>query len=83
MIPPEIEIHPAAVKETRKAYRWYLRRSAGAARRFEAALEAALEHIAQSPHRWPSYLYGTRYRLLRRLGPGNHPAMGRPFSVAG
>jgi plasmid stabilization system protein ParE len=67
MIPAEIDIHPAAVKEASKAYRWYLRRSAGAANRFQAALEAALEQIAHSPDRWPAYLHATRYRLLRRF----------------
>jgi plasmid stabilization system protein ParE len=67
MTPSEIDIHPAAVKEARKAYRWYLRRSAAAANRFQAAFEAALEQIAQSPDRWPLYLHGTRYRLLRRF----------------
>jgi len=67
MMPSEIEIHPAAVQEARKAYRWYLRRSAAAARRFQAAFDAALEQITQSPERWPTYLYGTRYRLLRRF----------------
>jgi toxin ParE1/3/4 len=67
MIPSEVDIHPAAVREARKAYRWYLRRSAGAASRFQAAFDAALEQIAQSPGRWPIYLHGTRYRLLRRF----------------
>jgi plasmid stabilization system protein ParE len=67
MIPPELDIHPAAVKESRKAYRWYLRRSPAAASRFQVALEAALEQIMRSPDRWPAYLHGTRYRLLRRF----------------
>jgi plasmid stabilization system protein ParE len=67
MMPPEIDIHPGAVKEARKAYRWYLRRSAGAARRFRIALEAALAQIGQAPDRWPVHLHGTRYRLLRRF----------------
>jgi plasmid stabilization system protein ParE len=67
MIPPEIDIHPSAVTEGRKAYRWYLRRSISAARRFQAALEAALVQIAESPNRWPTYLLGTRYRLHRRF----------------
>jgi len=67
MIPPELDFHPAAVKEARKAYRWYLRRSAWAASRFRAALEAALEQIAETPNRWPMYLPGTRYRLVRRF----------------
>jgi toxin ParE1/3/4 len=67
MIPSEIEIHPAAILEARKAYCWYLRRSPAAAGRFQAAFDAALEQIAQSPERWPTYLHGTRYRLLRRF----------------
>jgi len=67
MIPPEIDLHPAAVKEARKAYRWYLRRSAVAARRFQAAFEAALEQIVQVPDRFPVYLHGTRHCLLRRF----------------
>ncbi len=67
MIPPEIDLHRAAVSEARRAYRWYLRRSARAARRFQTALETALEQIAQTPDRWPIYLHGTRYRLLRRF----------------
>jgi len=67
MIPSKIDILPDAVKEARKTYRWYLGRSPAAARRFEAAFEAALEQIAQAPDRWPIYLHGTRYRLLRRF----------------
>jgi toxin ParE1/3/4 len=66
-MPSQIDLHPAAVKEARKAYRWYFRRSATAASRFRAAFEAGLEQIAQSPDRWPVYLHGTRYRLLRRF----------------
>ena len=65
MTPAQIELHPSAVTEARKAYRWYLSRNARAGDRFQAALEAAIEQIAGSPERWPSYLHGTRYRLLR------------------
>ncbi|SRR5216684_1341896 len=67
MTPPEIDFHPAAIREAHKAYRWYHRRSAGAASRFQSALQAALEQISQSPDRWPAYLHGTRYRVLRRF----------------
>ena|SRR5207253_6727481 len=67
MIPSDIDIHPAAIRETRKAYQWYLRRSATAAGRFRAAVERALEQIAQAPNRWPAYLHGTRYCPLRRF----------------
>ena len=67
MIPPQIEIHPAAVAEGRNAFRWYQRRSVQAGNRFQAVLEAALEEIAKFPERWPTYLHGTRFRLLRRF----------------
>jgi plasmid stabilization system protein ParE len=67
MIPPELDFHPAAVREARRAYRWYMRRSAWAGNRFQAALEAALEQIAKSPDRWPPYLHGTRSTPLRRF----------------
>jgi plasmid stabilization system protein ParE len=67
MIPFEIVVHPAAIKEARQAYRWYLRHSAAAASRFQAALVSAVAQIAESPDRWPVYLHGTRYRLLRRF----------------
>jgi plasmid stabilization system protein ParE len=55
----EIELHPAAVREAGKAFRWYFRRSAQAGFRFRGALEAAFEQIAQTPDRWPTYLHGT------------------------
>jgi plasmid stabilization system protein ParE len=55
------------VREARKAYRWYLKRSPRAASRFRIALETSLDQIAESPDRWPMYLHGTRYRLLRRF----------------
>ncbi|HEV2945819.1 MAG TPA: type II toxin-antitoxin system RelE/ParE family toxin [Gemmataceae bacterium] len=67
MISPELDFHSAAIREARQAYRWYLRRSALAADRFRKALEAALAQIIESPDRWPAYLHGTRYRLLRRF----------------
>jgi len=66
MSPIQIEFHPGAIKEARTAYRWYLRRSAAAAGRFKAALEAAIDQVIESPERWPTYLHGTRCRLLRR-----------------
>ncbi len=67
MTPAAIDFHPAAVREARAAYRWYLRRSTAAAGRFRAALEAALLQIGQAPDRWPAYLHGTRCRPLRRF----------------
>ncbi len=67
MIALDLDFHPAAVKEARKAYRWYVRRSARAGSRFQAALEVALEQIVESPDRWPQYLHGTRFRLVRRF----------------
>jgi toxin ParE1/3/4 len=67
MIRPDIDFHPAAVREARNAFRWYHRPSAHAASRFQTALETAVDQILQSPDRWPAYLYGTRYRVLRRF----------------
>jgi toxin ParE1/3/4 len=67
VIPENVEIHPAAVREARKAYRWYLRHSAVAASRFQAAFEAGIEQIVEWPEMWPAYLHGTRFYLLRRF----------------
>jgi plasmid stabilization system protein ParE len=67
MIPLEIDFHPAAIKEGRKAFRWYLKRSATAAARFQEAFEAALEQISRTPQQWPVYSHNTRGRLLRRF----------------
>lgn len=64
---PEPDIHPLAIAEARAAHRWYLRRSARAARCFRLALEAAIQQITESPERWSTYLHGTRCRPLRRF----------------
>jgi len=67
MIPPHLEMHPAAVAEAQRAFRWYRRHSSTAAKRFQLALEAALDVVATSPERGTPYIHNTRYRLLRRF----------------
>lgn len=67
MIPLPLEIHPAAIAEAQKAYRWYRLRSTTAANRFQVALDGAMLYISESPLRGTDYIQGTRYRLLRRF----------------
>jgi len=63
----EVFFHPAAVEEAQAARRWYLERSISAADSFLAELDHAIEAIAQTPDRWPDFVYGTRRYLFRRF----------------
>jgi plasmid stabilization system protein ParE len=63
--------HPAAWSEVEAADGWYAERSADASVGFLTAISDALEMIAASSDRWPSYLHGTRRFVLQRF----------PFSV--
>jgi toxin ParE1/3/4 len=58
-----IFFHRLALTEYRAAHRWYVRRSERAGRRFEDAIEYAIERIAESPSRWPIIENG--YRVVR------------------
>ena len=66
-----IELHPAAEAEARAAWLRYRAYDLAVARRFETALDRAIDRVADSPNRWPSYLHGTRRLVLRRF----------PFSI--
>ena len=66
-MPRPVEVHPEAILEAQAAYRWYRNRSDAAAEAFLSELDRAIELISQSPIRWPIYLHGTRYFLLRRF----------------
>lgn len=55
-----VRFHPDARDEAYAGLGYYVRRSAVAASRFEAALEHAALVVADAPHRWPRYLFGTR-----------------------
>jgi toxin ParE1/3/4 len=70
-MPSRVEIHPQALAEVRKAYQWYRKRSPSAAVAFLAEIEWALAMIAETPERWPPYMFNSRRLLLSRF----------PFSV--
>jgi toxin ParE1/3/4 len=63
--------HPEAREEFRDAARWYRTRRLAAAAQFRRRVSDAIREIAESPQRWPTYLYGTRRFVLPRF----------PFSV--
>jgi plasmid stabilization system protein ParE len=62
---PRVDFHPDAVAEARAAFLWYFERNPSAANAFIAPIE-----IRDNPHRWPSYVHGTRKYLLRRFPYG-------------
>ena len=62
-----LEIQPAALAEAEEAAAWYAERDPRVAARFAEELEAALNRIAEAPHRWPVYLHGTRRVRLTRF----------------
>jgi|SRR5208282_3449764 plasmid stabilization system protein ParE len=62
---------PQAWLELEAAGDWYRLHNAEASVRFLAAVYDALEAIAQSPQRWPKYVFGTRRFVLYRF----------PFSI--
>ena len=62
-----VEFHPEAIAEARAAFEWYRQRSEGAAAAFLTELDQAVEHIAETPGRWPVYLQDTRRFLLRKF----------------
>jgi len=57
---------PAADQDYRDALAWYQARSARAAAGFEAAVEVALQRIADNPELWPSCDEQHRFYVLRR-----------------
>ncbi len=62
-----VELDPAAIAEARAAWQWYRERSPGAAARFLAEFDQAVEAISSNPGRWPRYIDDTRRYLLRRF----------------
>jgi len=65
------QFHPSAWIEFESADEWYLSRSVDASIAFLSDVFSAIEDIAESPQRWPSYLHDTRRFVLQRF----------PFSV--
>jgi len=63
----QVEFHPAAETDVEEAQRWYVERSAIAARVFLAELIASIDRVSQSPEIWPRYLAGTRRYVFPRF----------------
>ena len=63
----KLEIDRLAANEARAARLWYAKRSSAAADEFMAQLDHALAQVTSAPHRWPSYLFGTRAYRFRRF----------------
>ena len=61
-----VSVHPDAEAEYEAALDWYMERSVQAADRFEAAFDAVIQAIAESPKRYPMLDDRHRYSLLRR-----------------
>jgi plasmid stabilization system protein ParE len=57
---------PAAEQDYEEALAWYESRSARAAAGFEAAMEVALQSIADNPEMWPLCDDRHRFYVLRR-----------------
>ena len=62
-----LRIHEGARSEANQATVWYAERSLPTARRFRDELLAGFSRIASFPHRYPSYLHGTRRVLLKKF----------------
>jgi hypothetical protein len=62
-----LEFHPDADEEYLSALAWYRERSLPAAENFAKAFDQAIEHIRQSPGRWPVYFKRCRRYTLRRF----------------
>lgn len=62
-----LKILDEAVTEGAEAWNWYRVRSERAGRRFQQALEDAIQKLQADPDRWPTYLRGTKYVALKRF----------------
>ena len=65
-----IVFRPAARHDFSEAFAWYEEQRAGLGGRFEAAVEAILERIAESPEAFPGVHRDVRRALLRRFPYG-------------
>lgn len=59
----DVAFHRLAHREYEAAQGWYARFSEETAVRFRVAVEAAVERIAEAPHRWPTFR--RHYRHVR------------------
>jgi plasmid stabilization system protein ParE len=51
-VPVEVQIDPAAERESRAAFWWYFDRSPAVTDAFEAEFDRAVSAIAEAPERW-------------------------------
>jgi plasmid stabilization system protein ParE len=66
-----VTLHPEAEGEYLSSLEWYAIRSTTATINFEAEFTRAIQKIAESPERWPSYMSKCRRYVLRQF----------PFSI--
>jgi plasmid stabilization system protein ParE len=59
--------HRLASREFRDAYQHYARQSLKAARRFQDAVEHAIDEIAADPYRWPIFHQNYRWVKTKRF----------------
>ncbi len=65
-MPKPLVILEAAEVEAHEAWLTYQRQSSKAAVGFQTEFDEAVEKIREDPDRWPEYLFGTSYYLMRR-----------------
>lgn len=65
----KVQFHPGAREDLREGRAFYRQRSPLAALAFARAMEAAVEHVRDSPHQHPLGDHGTRRFVL----PGRFP----------
>jgi plasmid stabilization system protein ParE len=75
-----IEFHADATEEYLSALAWYREQSPKAAENFAKAFDQAIEHIQQSPGRWPVYFKLCRRYTLRRF-PFTIVYQSKPFET--
>jgi plasmid stabilization system protein ParE len=63
---PGISLHSQAKLEIRRAIHWYRSKNPGIASRFAAAVDAAMERIAENPYHFPE----TRQQIRRAFVKG-------------
>ena len=63
----QLEFIGAAAAEYQAALDWYFERSPVAAQKFADEVTRAIDNVAESPHRWPAHLLGTRRFFLRHF----------------
>jgi len=63
----EVQLHPAAEQELKKAYLWYLERNATVAEAFRSEVDHAIRVVAESPARWPRLTKSIRRYVFPRF----------------